>query len=57
MMLDVHSRFTELIKSVFNGDLQFVGALDKVSTWCNYVFASGLWTNLLIVDYNCLEEH
>ena len=30
-MLSVHSKFTEVIKSVFNSDQQFVGALDKVS--------------------------
>ena len=29
-MLTVHSKFTEVIKSVFNSDQQFIGALDKV---------------------------
>ncbi len=31
-MLQVHSKFTELIKAVFNSDQQFVGALDKVQS-------------------------
>lgn len=29
-MLEVHSKYTELIKKVFKSDQQFVGALDKV---------------------------
>ncbi|XP_050388623.1 cullin-2 [Patella vulgata] len=28
-MLDIHDKYTELIKNVFSGDQQFVGALDK----------------------------
>lgn len=28
-MLEVHTKYTELICSVFNADQQFVGALDK----------------------------
>ena len=30
-MLQVHSKYTDLIHAVFKGDQQFVGALDKVS--------------------------
>lgn len=37
-MLDVHGKFTELIRDVFNNDQQFVGALDKV---CVCVGAGG----------------
>ena len=29
-MLEVHSKYTTLIKEVFNADQQFIGALDKV---------------------------
>ena len=29
-MLEIHMKYLDLIKAVFNGDKQFAGALDKV---------------------------
>ncbi|WAQ93638.1 CUL2-like protein [Mya arenaria] len=34
-MLQVHSKFTELLKKVFRSDQQFVGALDKLAKYCD----------------------
>jgi len=31
-MLDIHSKYSELVQSVFNSDQLFYGALDKVMT-------------------------
>ena len=30
-MLEIHSKYSELVQSVFNADQQFYGALDKVT--------------------------
>lgn len=30
-VLEVHTRYSELIHSVFSGDQKFIGALDKVN--------------------------
>ena len=41
-MLNVHTKFSEVIQSVFNGDQQFVGALDKVNVGAFAFFAAKL---------------
>lgn len=35
-LLTVHTKYSSLIKDVFTGDQQFIGALDKV---CNFLFS------------------
>ena len=32
-MLEIHTKYSELILAVFNSDQQFVGALDKVTIY------------------------
>jgi len=39
-MLDIHSKYSELVLSVFGGDQQFYGALDKVACDIEYFFYS-----------------
>jgi len=35
-VLHIHGKYSELVESVFNADLQFYGALDKVITLSSF---------------------
>ena len=37
-MLEIHSKYSELVQSVFSADQQFYGALDKVTLSLRHVW-------------------
>ena len=48
-MLEIHMKYLELIQTVFNGDKQFAGALDKVSSCTVLILSSSSHLHSLLL--------